>query len=71
MTRDYELPYNLTAESAMRVYYRNMHIILRQCENEEDPDRLKRLLYDLRICARKDDMLCTLPPDEVINPMGG
>lgn len=71
MTRDYELPYNLTAESAMRIYYRNMHIILRQCETEEDPDRLKRLLYDLRVCARKVDMLCTLPPDEVINPMGG
>lgn len=69
MMRDYELPYNITAETAIKHYYRNMCIMLKQAETEEDPDTLRRLMYDIRVCARKVDFLVQRPPDEVVNVM--
>lgn len=68
MMRDYTVPYNVTAEDALKVFYRNMAIILKQAQSAEDPVEIERLMYDLRVCARNVSTLARVKPDAVVNP---
>lgn len=68
MMRDYTIPYNVTAEDALKIFYKNMAIILKQAQSAEDPVEIERLMYDLRVCARNVSTLARVKPDAVINP---
>lgn len=68
MMRDYTIPYNVTAEDALKIFYKNMAIILRQAQSAEDPVEIERLMYDLRVCARNVSTLARVKPDAVVNP---
>lgn len=68
MMRDYTVPYNVTAEDALKIFYRNMAIILKQAQSAEDPVEIERLMYDLRVCARNVSTLARVKPDAVVNP---
>lgn len=68
MMRDYTIPYNVTAEEGMKIFYRNMAIILKQAQSAEDPAEIERLMYDLRVCARNVSTLARVKPDAVVNP---
>lgn len=68
MMRDYTIPYNVTAEDALKIFYRNMAIILKQAQSAEDPVEIERLMYDLRVCARNVSTLARVKPDAVVNP---
>lgn len=68
MMRDYTVPYNVTAEDALKIFYRNMAIILKQVQSAEDPVEIERLMYDLRVCARNVSTLARVKPDAVVNP---
>lgn len=68
MMRDYTIPYNVTAEDALKIFYRNMAIILKQAQSAEDPMEIERLMYDLRVCARNVSTLARVKPDAVVNP---
>ena len=68
MMRDYTIPYNVTAEEALKIFYRNMAIILKQAQSAEDPVEIERLMYDLRVCARNVSTLARVKPDAVVNP---
>lgn len=68
MMRDYTIPYNVTAEDALKIFYKNMMIILRQAQSAEDPVEIERLMYDLRVCARNVSTLARVKPDAVVNP---
>lgn len=68
MMRDYTIPYNVTAEDALRIFYKNMTIILKQAQSAEDPVEIERLMYDLRVCARNVSTLARMKPDVVVNP---
>lgn len=68
MMRDYTIPYNVTAEEALKIFYRNMAIILKQVQSAEDPVEIERLMYDLRVCARNVSTLARMKPDAVVNP---
>lgn len=68
MMRDYTIPYNVTAEDALKVFYKNMGIILKQAQSAEDPVEIERLMYDLRVCARNVSTLARVKPDAVVNP---
>lgn len=68
MMRDYTIPYNVTAEEALKIFYRNMAIILKQAQSAEDPAEIERLMYDLRVCARNVSTLARVKPDAVVNP---
>lgn len=68
MMRDYTVPYNVTAEEALKIFYRNMAIILKQAQSAEDPMEIERLMYDLRVCARNVSTLARVKPDAVVNP---
>lgn len=68
MMRDYTIPYNVTAEDALKIFYRNMAIILKQVQSAEDPVEIERLMYDLRVCARNVSTLARVKPDAVVNP---
>lgn len=68
MMRDYTIPYNVTAEDALRIFYKNMAIILKQAQSAEDPVEIERLMYDLRVCARNVSTLVRVKPDAVVNP---
>ena len=68
MMRDYTIPYNVTAEEALKIFYRNMAIILKQVQSAEDPVEIERLMYDLRVCARNVSTLARVKPDAVVNP---
>lgn len=71
MMRDYTIPYNVTAEEALKIFYRNMAIILKQAQSAEDPVEIERLMYDLRVCARNVSTLARMKPDAVVNPAPG
>lgn len=71
MMRDYTIPYNVTAEEALKIFYRNMVIILKQAQSAEDPVEIERLMYDLRVCARNVSTLARVKPDAVVNPAPG
>lgn len=71
MMRDYTIPYNVTAEDALKIFYRNMAIILKQAQSAEDPAEIERLMYDLRVCARNVSTLARMRPDAVVNPAPG
>lgn len=71
MMRDYTVPYNVTAEEALKIFYRNMAIILKQAQSAEDPVEIERLMYDLRVCARNVSTLARVKPDAVVNPAPG
>ena len=68
MMRDYTVPYNVTAEEALKIFYKNMAIILKQVQSAEDPVEIERLMYDLRVCARNVSTLARVKPDAVVNP---
>lgn len=68
MMRDYTIPYNVTAEEALKMFYKNMAIILKQAQSAEDPVEIERLMYDLRVCARNVSTLARVKPDAVVNP---
>lgn len=68
MMRDYTIPYNVTAEDALKIFYKNMVIILKQAQSAEDPAEIERLMYDLRVCARNVSTLARVKPDAVVNP---
>lgn len=68
MMRDYTVPYNVTAEEALKIFYKNMAIILKQAQSAEDPVEIERLMYDLRVCARNVSTLARVKPDAVVNP---
>ena len=68
MMRDYTVPYNVTAEDALKIFYKNMAIILKQAQSAEDPVEIERLMYDLRVCARNVSTLARVKPDAVVNP---
>lgn len=68
MMRDYTVPYNVTAEDALKIFYRNMAIILKQVQSAEDPVEIERLMYDMRVCARNVSTLARMKPDAVVNP---
>lgn len=68
MMRDYTIPYNVTAEDALKIFYKNMAIILKQAQSAEDPVEIERLMYDLRVCARNVSTLSRVKPDAVVNP---
>lgn len=68
MMRDYTIPYNVTAEDALKIFYKNMVIILKQAQSAEDPVEIERLMYDLRVCARNVSTLARVKPDAVVNP---
>jgi hypothetical protein len=68
MMRDYTIPYNVTAEDALKIFYRNMAIILKQAQSAEDSVEIERLMYDLRVCARNVSTLARVKPDAVVNP---
>ena len=68
MMRDYTIPYNVTAEVALKIFYKNMTIILKQVQSAEDPVEIERLMYDLRVCARNVSTLARVKPDAVVNP---
>lgn len=68
MMRDYSVPYNVTAEEALKIFYKNMAIILRQAQSAEGPVEIERLMYDLRVCARNVSTLARVKPDAVVNP---
>ena len=68
MMRDYTVPYNVTAEEALNIFYRNMVIILKQAQSAEDPVEIERLMYDLRVCARNVSTLARVKPDAIVNP---
>lgn len=68
MMRDYTVPYNVTAEDALKIFYKNMAIILKQVQSAEDPVEIERLMYDLRVCARNVSTLARMKPDAVVNP---
>lgn len=68
MMRDYTIPYNVTAEEALKIFYKNMTIILKQVQSAEDPVEIERLMYDLRVCARNVSTLARVKPDAVVNP---
>lgn len=68
MMRDYTIPYNVTAEEALKIFYKNMAIILKQAQSAEDPMEIERLMYDLRVCARNVSTLARVKPDAVVNP---
>ena len=68
MMRDYTVPYNVTAEDALKIFYKNMAIILKQAQSAEDPVEIERLMYDLRVCARNVSTLARVKPDVVVNP---
>ena len=68
MMRDYTIPYNVTAEDALKIFYRNMAIIMKQAQSAEDPAEIERLMYDLRVCARNVSTLARVKPDAVVNP---
>lgn len=68
MMRDYTVPYNVTAEDALKIFYRNMAIILKQAQSAEDPVEIERLMYDLRVCARNVSTLARVKPDAIVNP---
>lgn len=68
MMRDYTVPYNVTAEDALKIFYKNMAIILKQAQSTEDPVEIERLMYDLRVCARNVSTLARMRPDAVVNP---
>lgn len=68
MMRDYTIPYNVTAEDALKIFYKNMGIILKQAQSAEDPVEIERLMYDLRVCARNVSTLARVKPDAVVNP---
>lgn len=68
MMRDYTVPYNVTAEDALKIFYKNMAIILKQAQSTEDPVEIERLMYDLRVCARNVSTLARVKPDAVVNP---
>lgn len=68
MMRDYSVPYNVTAEEALKIFYKNMAIILRQAQSAEYPVEIERLMYDLRVCARNVSTLARVKPDAVVNP---
>lgn len=68
MMRDYTIPYNVTAEDALKIFYKNMMIILKQAQSAEDPVEIERLMYDLRVCARNVSTLARVKPDAVVNP---
>lgn len=68
MMRDYTIPYNVTAEDALKIFYKNMAIIMKQAQSAEDPAEIERLMYDLRVCARNASMLARVKPDAVVNP---
>lgn len=68
MMRDYTVPYNVTAEDALKIFYKNMGIILKQAQSAEDPVEIERLMYDLRVCARNVSTLARVKPDAVVNP---
>jgi hypothetical protein len=68
MMRDYTIPYNVTAEEALKIFYKNMAIILKQAQSAEDPVEIERLMYDLRVCARNVSTLARVKPDAVVNP---
>lgn len=68
MMRDYTIPYNVTAEDALKIFYRNMAIIMKQAQSAEDPVEIERLMYDLRVCARNVSTLARVKPDAVVNP---
>ena len=68
MMRDYTIPYNVTAEDALKIFYKNMAIILKQVQSAEDPVEIERLMYDLRVCARNVSTLARVKPDAVVNP---
>ncbi len=68
MMRDYTIPYNVTAEDALKIFYKNMAIILKQAQSAEDPVEIERLMYDLRVCARNVPTLARVKPDAVVNP---
>lgn len=63
MMRDYTIPYNVTAEEALKIFYRNMAIILKQAQSAEDPVEIERLMYDLRVCARNVSTLARVKPE--------
>lgn len=71
MMRDYTIPYNVTAEDALKILYKNMAIILKQAQSTEDPVEIERLIYDLRVCARNVSTLARVKPDAVVNPAPG
>ena len=68
MMRDYTVPYNVTAEDALKIFYKNMMVILKQAQSAEDPVEIERLMYDLRVCARNVSTLARVKPDAVVNP---
>lgn len=68
MMRDYTIPYNITADDALKIFYKNMAIILKQVQSAEDPTEIERLMYDLRVCARNVSTLARVKPDAVVNP---
>lgn len=68
MMRDYTVPCNVTAEDALKIFYKNMAIILKQVQSAEDPVEIERLMYDLRVCARNVSTLARMKPDAVVNP---
>ncbi len=68
MMRDYTIPYNVTAEEALKIFHKNMAIILKQAQSAEDPVEIERLMYDLRVCARNVSTLARVKPDAVVNP---
>lgn len=71
MMRDYTVPYNVTAEDALKIFYKNMAIILKQAQSAEDPVEIERLMYDMRVCARNVSTLARMKPDAVVNPAPG
>ena len=68
MMRDYTIPYNVTGEDVLKIFYRNMAIIMKQAQSAEDPAEIERLMYDLRVCARNVSTLARVKPDAVVNP---
>ena len=68
MMRDYTIPYNVTAEEALKIFYKNMAIILKQAQSAEDPVEIERLMYELRVCACNMSTLARVKPDAVVNP---
>lgn len=71
MMRDYTVPYNVTAEDALKIFYKNMMVILKQAQSAEDPVEIERLMYEMRVCARNVSTLARMKPDAVVNPAPG
>ena len=68
MMRDYTIPYNITAEDALKIFYKNMGIIRKRVQSAGDPAEIEGLMYGMRVCARNVSTLARMKPDAVVNP---